>query len=504
MVSNDATTVSSPSVSASMSRKAERATWRMSRSERLRYYLSGIGWTTGASIMAFFLSIYLMFQGLSLAAVGTVILIVKIIDAVDDLAIGYFVDRINPAQLKFLRKLAGSGKYLPWYRVTFFLLPLATVLFFAMPSNMPEGAKLAWFAVAYLLFDLAGTLSQLPMYTLVMTLTDRVSERDNLLKMRGVLLLLVGVSVGLVWQFMISEFVGLPISAVAIGSAIIALVLMTPLTRKVVEHNVELKNTDETAPPTYTFREMLKAVRTNKFMLILLASDVVTGVSLTILTTSIFAAFFLFNNSMVLTLPVLIAFIPGLILQFFADRIAHRMGKRNAIVVFALLSAACSLALFFVGPGNLFLVILFMTIGAIPNALHTIMRTFLIPDTIDYTRYKTGQDCAGIFYALDGFVQKATAGVASAIAFFILGLGGWVTIQADSFAELQAQNVTQPDSALAALWITVTLVPALGALACAGVLSLYRLRDADAALMAKCNAGEITRDECEAQISRVY
>jgi hypothetical protein len=33
---------------------------------------------------------------------------------------------------------------------------------------------------------------------------------------------------------------------------------------------------------------------------------------------------------------------------------------------------------------------------------------------------------------------------------------------------------------------------------------LYRLRDADAALMAKCNAGEITRDECEAQISRVY
>ena len=75
MVSQNATTVSAPAVSASMSRKAERATWRMSRSERVRYYLSGVGWTTGASIMAFFLSIYLMFQGLSLAAVGTVILL---------------------------------------------------------------------------------------------------------------------------------------------------------------------------------------------------------------------------------------------------------------------------------------------------------------------------------------------------------------------------------------------------------------------------------------------
>jgi Na+/melibiose symporter-like transporter len=136
--------------------------------------------------------------------------------------------------------------------------------------------------------------------------------------------------------------------------------------------------------------------------------------------------------------------------------------------------------------------------------VNVIMRTFLIPDTIEYTRYKSGQDWAGIFYSLDSFVQKTTSGVASALAFFILGLGGWVAIEAGSFAELQELGVTQPDSALAALWVTVALVPALGSLACAGVLSFYRLRDADAALMAQCNGGEISREECEARLSRVY
>ena len=32
----------------------------------------------------------------------------------------------------------------------------------------------------------------------------------------------------------------------------------------------------------------------------------------------------------------------------------------------------------------------------------------------------------------------------------------------------------------------------------------YKLKDADVALMAKCNAGEITREECEAQLSNKY
>ncbi|QKJ18912.1 MFS transporter [Microbacterium hominis] len=505
MSNNEAAMVTGPpAVAAALSLKEQKATWRMTRGERNRYQLGYAGWTAGAAIITTFMTLFLVFQGVSLTTVATLILIVKIIDALDDVVFGYVIDRINPTQIRFLRKLAGTGKYLPWYRVTFFLLPASVVVFFAMPSGLPDVAKVAWFAVAYLIFDFACTLSQVPMQSMVLTLTDRVSERDNILKIRGVILILVAVVGGLVWQFSISEFVGLPIAGVAIGSAVLTFLLMLPLSRKVKEHNVELKNVDEEKTPNYSLREMFQVVRTNRYMLLILATDITQGISATQLATGMFAAFYLFGNSMVLTLPVLIAFIPGLILQFFADRIAHALGKRNAIVGFGLLGAAASITLFLIGPGNLFVVVALMSVGAIPTAVNVVLRTFLIPDTIEYTRYKTGQDCAGIFFALDSFVQKAVAGVAASLAFFVLGIGGWRAVEGGSFADLAAAGATQPDSALTALWLTVTIIPACGALASAIILMFYRLRDADASLMAKCNSGEITRAECEAQLSRAY
>jgi Na+/melibiose symporter-like transporter len=472
--------------------------------ERLRYYIGDVGWMTGAGILNTYLSIFLVLQGMSLAAVGTLILVVKVIDALDDLIFGYLIDRFNPTQLRFIRRFAGTGKYLPWYRVTFFLLPLATVLFFAMPSDLPDIAKVAWFAIAYLLYDVTTTMSLVPMRSMIVTLTDNVSERDNILKVSGVLMLLFGVLTGLIWQFLVSEFVGWPVASVAIGSAVIALFLMLPLAHGVQERNIELKSADEEEAPHYTIRQMAAAVRTNTYMMLLLASDMLRGIGLTQLTTSMFAAFFLFQNSMILTVPVLVAFVPGLVIQLFADRIVHVLGKRNTIVGFSLMTALTGIILFFVGTDNLMLVLIVMSVSALPGAMAIVVRSFMIPDTIEYTRYKTGQDCAGIFFALESFVQKASSGIASAFAMFILGMGGWVAVTATDFADLAAQGVTQPAGALTALWMTMSLIPALGGLACAFIMAFYRLRDQDAALMAKCNSGEITREQCEAALSRKY
>lgn len=49
-----------------------------------------------------------------------------------------------------------------------------------------------------------------------------------------------------------------------------------------------------------------------------------------------------------------------------------------------------------------------------------------------------------------------------------------------------------------------TGVPAVGLIIGTLVMLAYKLNDRDAALMAKCNSGEITREECEAQLSRSY
>ena len=48
------------------------------------------------------------------------------------------------------------------------------------------------------------------------------------------------------------------------------------------------------------------------------------------------------------------------------------------------------------------------------------------------------------------------------------------------------------------------LIPALGQIVAIAVMGFYKLDDKDAQLMAKCNAGEITREECESLLSRKY
>ena len=52
--------------------------------------------------------------------------------------------------------------------------------------------------------------------------------------------------------------------------------------------------------------------------------------------------------------------------------------------------------------------------------------------------------------------------------------------------------------------VIVAVMAGIGFLLSTLVLFFYKLKDRDAELMAKCNAGEISREECEAQLSRKY
>ena len=57
----------------------------------------------------------------------------------------------------------------------------------------------------------------------------------------------------------------------------------------------------------------------------------------------------------------------------------------------------------------------------------------------------------------------------------------------------------------AVTFLVGNLIPAIGfAIGAVLLYMFYKLKDKDAELMAKCNAGFITREECEAQLSRKY
>jgi len=126
------------------------------------------------------------------------------------------------------------------------------------------------------------------------------------------------------------------------------------------------------------------------------------------------------------------------------------------------------------------------------------------PDCAEYGEFKSGVSATGITFAIQTFSVKITAAVSSSLALFLLGLFNWVSVNASDFAELERLGIQQSPQALQGLWIVYALIPTLGLLA-AGILYLfYKLTDKDVQIMAKCNSGEITREEAEALLSRKY
>lgn len=488
--------------------KVKHEGWQLTRSERGWYYTGDTARMFCSTLVASYMGIFLMFQGINIASLATATLIIKIIDSVDDVLFGFIIDRIKITEWKLFQKFAGKGKYMPWYRLFFWTFPFATILFYMMPQNSSDAIKIAWFVVTYLLYDFTCTLTEVPMQSMVTTLTDSPSERNNILTIKGVISVVAAIGYSSLVTFLMSEKVGVPLKDIAIGSSLIFLVLMLPMVFKVREHNTELKNVDQENAENqeqYSFKDMIRCVTTNKYILVYFLAVIVSTLFCTRTAVEGLIGFYIFQDSMTLTYLMLIGFIPGIVLSAFCGKIADKVGKRNLLAFIFLLIAVAQLIIYFFCRENKMVFIVVGALCAIPNALIAVVRTYIAPDTIDYTRYKTGKDCSGIFYSLQSFINKALNGVIGSIALYILAFFGWKEVVGESYADLAAQGVTQTPTALNALWVLGYLIPAIGfVLSAVLLLAFYRLKDEDAALMAQCNAGKITREECESRLSRKY
>ena len=103
--------------------KVSQEGWRTTKKERRSYIIGDLGRTLEGYIVTAMMSTFMIFQGINMAAIAGAMLIVKIIDAFDDVIFGYLVDRIHITEWKAFKKVTGEGKYLPWYRLTFSCFP---------------------------------------------------------------------------------------------------------------------------------------------------------------------------------------------------------------------------------------------------------------------------------------------------------------------------------------------------------------------------------------------
>jgi Na+/melibiose symporter-like transporter len=479
----------------------KRAEWQTNRKERISYYLGDNAKTLEGVLVTTFMTTFLLLSGINIVAVATVTLAVKIVDAFDDVIFGYLVDKLNPSQIGFLSKIGGNGKYLPWYRALFWIFPLATVLLFQMPQGLSDWAKVAYFAVFYLIYDISFTIVDIPMNSAIVTLTGNSDERNTLVTNKNIFTMVMSLIAAPVMYFLISEKVGLSVKNVVFLMSIVFVAAMLPMVFVTKEHNVNDKpEKDE----KYTVKDMVRNVKNNKYLLLLLGATAVYGCCLTGDSISLFVSYYLYGDSTILLIPALVTIVPVLIAQKICERISSKYEKFHLCMIIQAVHLALRLGIYIIGYSNIVLHISLLILVAIPSIMFFMMTQYMMLDCIEYGEYKSGKECAGITFALKSFIVKATPSVASSLGLILLSLFGWVSIQAESFAEIAEKNITQPASAITGLWNVSAGPIIIGVALSIVLLFFYRLRGKDVEVMQKVNKGEMSREEAQVELSRPY
>ncbi len=468
-----------------------KSTYMTTKSERFSYWTYFVGQNIYYNITAAFISTYLAMQGVNLAKVAVVLLIVKIWDAVNDPIFGYIFDKV---------KFKNGQKSLPWLRIATALIPIVTIFLFSIPSALSETGKLLWFGIAYVLWDTVYTLTDVPAYAMLNTMTANLEERNLLLSVNrvfsggGVLIY------GVVLPLLISESVGMSASMAVAILAIFSALTMVPLSLKCKERNYKPEEEDENFSP----RQMFTYLKSNKYLLIYYGGYMATDALKTANAVILFVSFYLFGNSLFSIVLNILNMVPGVIAAMLMPTILKRFDKFKTLFWCNIVCVVLGFVIYFIGWDKQGLFLILTIVRTIPMSIVGILAFMFTPDCAEYGQFKSGISAKGITFAIQTFSVKITGAVSSSLALFLLGLFRWVSVEAESFEQLAAMNIQQTPEALKGLWIVYALVPVLGMVISTFFYLGYKLNDKDVQIMAKCNAGELTKEEAQKLLSREY
>lgn len=462
--------------------------WYTTKKDRSFYGLYFMGQNAVYTFTYMFLATYLLLCGLDAVSTAGVLLVVKIWDAVNDCLFGGLIDKFH----------FKKGRFVPWLKISLPLIILTTALLFHIPENLGLNQKLIFFAVAYILWDTAYTICDVPVFGLVTTMTDIQDERTSLMT-TGRIWANIGVLVAMMIGYLLpSEAVGMSFSNAALIVCAIALGTMFWLCFRAREHVQSEEPAEE-----YTLQSMFRYLFHNRYLFIYYGGMLLFQGLNTATTVLQFACFYLFQNATLATVIAALAFVPSVIVAFFMPRILRKWDKYRVFYLSAIVYAALSVVIWLVGPLLVPQLVLLTLRGFVFGAI-TVLEFMFTPDCAEYGQYTTGIEARGITFAIQTFTMKMVSALASVVAIAVLGLFGWQSVAAESFAELAALNVAQSDTALKALWAVFTLLPAIGAVLAVLTWRKYDLRTGDVELMARYNSGEIDLETCEAGLSHAY
>ncbi|MBT0668220.1 MFS transporter [Novosphingobium profundi] len=405
-------------------------------------------------MMAYVPQLYAKEFGINLAALGGVLVSLRVLDAVTDQLMGYISDRT--------RTRWGARK--PWIVGGGFLCLIAA--FFLLK---PHGAVGLVYLVAWkALYDLGFTMIDINQQSWGAELTTDYAQRSKITGTKAIVAQLGSLS-NYVLPIAIAWFGFTQSSAYSIGMLgyfFLAAAVVFPLTIGIgflfAPKGIELPGK---RPELIGF---LKSVRSNKPLWIYIASFTLCGMGMGILQI----IFTFYDGYLKLG-----AWYPYLMTIFAITLAASmplwiwasgRFGKHRSYVVAVTISSLAMQGYWFVNPATMTMetilaisVVVVVFIGAGASAI-VVISPAILADVADYGRLRTGEQRTGGYFAFYLLTNKVALAIGSGSAFLLLSLFGY---------DARAGAVNDATAAFGMLF-TVALLPAI--LKIGGALVIWR------------------------------
>jgi GPH family glycoside/pentoside/hexuronide:cation symporter len=435
---------------------------RISLKEKVGYSLgdasSNLYWKTFEFyLMIFYTDVF----GISAAAVGTMLLVTRLADAVADPVMGSIADRTNTRW----------GHFRPY--IMWFALPLAVagVLTFTTP-NLGGGAKLIYAYITYGLLMFLYTAVNIPYTALMGVMTPNSLERTSISSIRFMGAFTAGVFVQLFTLKFVKFFGhgndarGWQLTMVLYGIlAVIMLVLCFASTRERVAPPPQQKSDlGRDLADLFTSRAWLVLVGV---LLLVLAAFVIKGSASTyyfkyFVKREDLIGLFLVSNGVAFLFAVMTA-------TYMAKRIGKKLLFMMAIGIGGLVIAGFWLP----GPSDIRLMFVLQIVSSYVIGFNSPVVFAMFADVADDAEWRTGRRTTGLVFASAIFSTKAGVAIGAFMFGLVFNYFGYVP------------NVSQTARSLHGIILSMSWIPCILMLAATALMQLYPL---DEPLMVKIEA----------------
>lgn len=458
--------------------KNNRLGYATNRRERAAYCLFFLGqnilWGYAGYVETFLTDI-----GISAAIAAVILLVPKLWDAVNDILFGYIMDR---------HTFKNNQRFIPWVRVGTAAIGITTVALFAIPESLDEPVKVVWFLIAYILFDVCYTILDAPAYAVTTVMTGNMDERTGIIA-GGKLWGMVGGVVATLLVPMLRPKLGWALGCVVFVA--VSIVLMIPMLFCVKERKGAAERKEENP----SFRDILKYLKTNRFLLVVLLAMLLLGIASLEQKMALYAGRICLGQENTATLVAAGAAVSVIVVSAVVPVLARKWDKFYVMCAGLGFAIVMDIAAYFIGYDNLIVAIIMIMLKCSGLGFWSVVIYMLIADTVEYGMYKTGTRAAGISFSLQTFVAKLKNGLIGSVVLFSLSAVGFV----------EGENAVQPTGVADGVWGMFCLIPAAGfAIALVVLLLGYKLKSKDVQVMAQYNNREISKEEAENLLASRY